>query len=233
MHGIWSRLPKAAVILTVGLAACSSKSDTAAKAQQPAGALPPGHPAITSAPAAQATQTPPAVVAETMDAGGYTYARLTGPDGKDVWAAGPQTKLSVGDTVIMDRPIAMTSFTSKTLNRTFDRIYFASAFMTPAEAKSAVAAAPQAMAGAPSSGATAGPSVGSGVVQQVMDGGGYTYLQVKSGDQLVWLAAPQTKIDKGQTVSWNGAMAMHQFQSPSLKRTFDEILFVPGVKVGS
>jgi hypothetical protein len=69
------------------------------------------------------------------------------------------------------------------------------------------------------------------VVQQTMDAGSYTYLQVKAGDSLVWLAAPQTKVEKGVTVSWNGSMVMTNFTSPSLKRTFDKILFVEGVKI--
>lgn len=225
MRRIWRRLPEAALILTLGAVACSGKSDSAAKAQQPAGALPAGHPAIT---AAQGAQAPAAVVAETMDAGGYTYARLTGPDGTDVWAAGPVTKLAVGDTVVMVNPMVMPNFTSKTLKRTFDKIYFASAFLTPAEA-AAAAAAPSAPSAAP----VAGASLTSGVVQETMDAGGYTYIQVKTGDATLWLAAPLTKVQKGATVSWNGAMTMHNFASKTLNRTFDEIQFVEGVKVTS
>lgn len=222
MRRIWRRLPEAAVILTLGVVACSGKSDNAAKANQ-AGTLPPGHPAVSST---QAAQAPVAVVAETMDAGGYTYARLTGPDGTDVWAAGPQTKLAVGDSVVMLAPMAIQNFTSKTLNRTFDKIYFASAFQTPAEAAAAAAAAPS---GTPS----AGSSLTGGVVQETMDSGGYTYMQVKSGSSTVWVAAPVTKVKKGDKVSWTGAMPMHKFTSNTLKRTFDEILFVGSVKVGS
>jgi hypothetical protein len=221
MRRMWRRLPEAAMILTLGAAACTGKSGSAAKAQQAGGALPAGHPPISSA---QAAQSQPAVVAETMDAGGYTYARLTGPDGKDVWSAGPLTKLSVGDTVVLVNAITMTGFTSKTLKRTFDKIYFTTAFRTPGEAAAAVTAPPPA---SPS----AEPAVSSGVVQQTMDAGSYTYLQVKAGDSLLWLAAPQTNVEKGATVSWGGAMAMKNFTSPTLKRTFDEILFVEGVKV--
>lgn len=218
MRRMWRRLPEAAMILTLGAAACSGKGGNAAKAQPAGSALPPGHPPISST---QAAQSAPGVVAETMDAGGYTYARLTGPDGKDIWAAGPETKLSVGDTVVMVNAMTLTNFTSPTLKRTFDKIYFASAFRTPGE---------MAAAAAPAS-PSAEPAVSSGVVQQTLDAGSYTYMQVKAGDTLLWLAAPQTKVAKGATVSWDGAMTMKNFSSPTLKRTFDEILFVESVKV--
>lgn len=218
MRRTWRRLPEAALILTFAAAGCSGKGNAAAGARQPAGALPAGHPPISSA---QMAHSQPAVVAETMDAGGYTYVRLTGPDGKDVWAAGPLTKLSVGDTVVMVNPITMTNFASKTLKRTFAKIYFATALRKPGDA---------AMAAAPTPHPTAAPTVTSGVVQQTMDAGGYTYVQVKAGDSTLWLAAPQTKVQKGATVTWSGAMTMHNFTSKTLKRTFAEILFVESVK---
>ncbi len=227
MRRTWKRLPEAALILTLGALACSGGRDNAAKASQPAGTLPPGHPTVASM---QTAHAPVAVVAETMDAGGYTYARLTGPDGTDVWAAGPETKLAVGDSVVMVAPMIMTDFTSKTLHRTFHKIYFASAFQTPAEAAAPAQAAPST---GPAGIASAGVTKGTGVVQETMDAGGYTYLRVMAGDSLVWLAAPPTKVAKGATVSWSSSMAMQDFTSRTLKRTFDKIYFVERVEVGS
>jgi hypothetical protein len=231
MRRMWRRLSEAAMILTLGAVACSGKSDVAAKTQQqPAGALPAGHPAIS---AAQGAMSEPAVVAETMDAGGYTYARLMGPDGKDVWSAGPQTKLSVGDTVKLVNAMSLTNFSSKTLNRTFDRIYFTDRFAAPGEV---AAAAPSAAHAGPSSGADApqaAPAVTRGVVQETMDAAGYTYIQVKAGDESIWLAAPQMTITKGATVEWGSAMTMTNFPSKTLNRTFDKILFVQNVSVVS
>jgi len=232
MRRMWRRLPEAAMILTLGAVACSGKSDVAAKTQQqPAGAaLPAGHPTVSTA---QGVTSEPAVVAETMDGGGYTYARLTGPDGKDVWSAGPQTKLNVGDTVKLVNAMAMANFTSKTLNRTFDRIYFTDRFAAPGEvaaaATSAAHAGPTSGAAAPS----AAPSVTRGVVQETMDAAGYTYIQVKAGDKSIWLAAPQMSVAKGATVEWGSAMTMTNFASKTLNRTFDEILFVQNVSVVS
>ncbi len=66
---------------------------------------------------------PRGAVVETMNSGGYTYARLQ-IDGKDVWVAGPETKLAVGATVALAGGTLMQGFQSTTLNRTFDEIYF-------------------------------------------------------------------------------------------------------------
>ncbi|WP_136526206.1 hypothetical protein [Geomonas ferrireducens] len=64
-------------------------------------------------------------VVETMDAGGYTYVNLE-RDGKNVWVALPVTKVKVGDELAALPGMRMDKFTSKSLNRTFDVIYFSS-----------------------------------------------------------------------------------------------------------
>lgn len=64
-------------------------------------------------------------VVETMDAGGYTYVNLE-RDGKNVWVALPVTKVQVGDELAALPGMRMDKFTSKSLNRTFDVIYFSS-----------------------------------------------------------------------------------------------------------
>lgn len=71
-------------------------------------------------------------VLETTDAGGYTYVRLECGD-KEVWAAGPQTALEVGDEVSLDQSMVMESFFSKSLNRTFDSILFVTSFEVAGE----------------------------------------------------------------------------------------------------
>jgi hypothetical protein len=80
-------------------------------------------------------------VVETMNSGGYTYVQVD--DGaKKFWAAGPQCTVSVGDRVILPDGMVMRDFASKTLGRTFDVIYFASAIqVVSAQALDAVAAA--------------------------------------------------------------------------------------------
>jgi hypothetical protein len=64
-------------------------------------------------------------VAETFNGGGYTYLRIT-TDRGDEWAAIPETKIAQGDPVTVDVQMMMEKFQSKALNRTFDRIAFAS-----------------------------------------------------------------------------------------------------------
>jgi len=67
-------------------------------------------------------------VLETMNGGGYTYAKVD--DGGNVyWIAGPQTNLTVGSSVSFIEQMVMTDFTSKSLNRTFDQIVFVTAIV--------------------------------------------------------------------------------------------------------
>ena len=62
-------------------------------------------------------------VLETMDAGGYTYAKVK-VGAEAVWAAANKTKLAVGDRVVMPEGMLMRNFESSTLGRTFDAIHF-------------------------------------------------------------------------------------------------------------
>ncbi len=63
-------------------------------------------------------------VLETMNSGGYTYVLIeTDPD--TLWVAGRQIAVQIGDTVQASQGLPMSEFESKTLNRTFDVVYFA------------------------------------------------------------------------------------------------------------
>jgi len=101
---------------------------------QPRNAAQPAPVATAPAPAAT-TPTQPAqgddaiagTVVETMDSGGYTYAKID-RGGSAVWVAGPATKLAVGTKLGAMTGSLMSGFRSETLNRTFDQIYFVSAF---------------------------------------------------------------------------------------------------------
>lgn len=65
-----------------------------------------------------------------------------------------------------------------------------------------------------------------GKVLQTLNSGGYTYVELrkKSGDK-VWLAVPATEIAIGSQQTFNPGMVMHGFESKTLKRSFDEIVF--------
>jgi hypothetical protein len=64
------------------------------------------------------------VVLETMNAGAYTYVFLK-TDQDERWVAVPKTAVLVDDVVQTGEGMPMSDFESKTLNRTFDVVYFA------------------------------------------------------------------------------------------------------------
>lgn len=81
-------------------------------------------------------------VLETMNAGGYTYVLIdTGQDQR--WAATQQTVVNAGDVVQMREGMAMTGFTAKSLNRTFDIIYFVDGMQNLSASPEPVAALPE------------------------------------------------------------------------------------------
>ena len=65
-------------------------------------------------------------VLETMDAAGYTYVLLDTAEGQR-WVAAQQAPVAVGDIVQTDQGMAMQNFSSRSLNRTFEVIYFSGA----------------------------------------------------------------------------------------------------------
>jgi len=68
----------------------------------------------------------------------------------------------------------------------------------------------------------------SGTVLETMDSGGYTYAKVEENGATLWAAAPAAKLAVGDQVRFTEQMRMKNFTSPTLNRTFDEILFVGG-----
>jgi len=75
------------------------------------------------APSMMAADTSPVTgtVAETIDAGGYTYLRLEEPD---IWIAAPTMAVSEGDQIEYRGGMEMKDFYSKALDRTFESIFF-------------------------------------------------------------------------------------------------------------
>jgi hypothetical protein len=202
-----------------------ARADEPAPNVEAAGALPPGHVPI---PGETAPSIGPAVavtVLETMDSGGYTYSRVATDDG-EAWVAGPVAEIEVGQTVAVTGLMQMDNFTSTSLNRTFDVLYFASSYQDASGAS---------LGGAIPSGSTAGGAdmsdASRGTVVERLAGGGYIYLHVAVDSDSVWLAGPSAEVTEGQTVARRGGMLMTGFTSSSLDRTFDEIFFVDGVMV--
>jgi hypothetical protein len=71
----------------------------------------------------------------------------------------------------------------------------------------------------------------SGKVVETMNAGGYTYVQVDTGAEKFWAAAPETTVKAGDSVVVPEGMAMPNFESKTLNRTFDVIYFVPSLTV--
>jgi len=120
-----------ALLLTAGLLV--SQTGCTETAQEPAVE----NPALTTPVPAGMTR---GTVLETMDSGGYTYVAIETDQGP-IWAAGPQTSVQVGDVVEISQVMPMNQFTSKTLNRTFDVLFFVnriSNLTTPAPTKASV-----------------------------------------------------------------------------------------------
>ena len=65
-------------------------------------------------------------VVSTIDADSYTYVEID-IDGHPVWFAAPALELKTGEKVVAPAGMAMKDFHSKTLDRTFDVVYFVDA----------------------------------------------------------------------------------------------------------
>ena len=63
------------------------------------------------------------VVQEVIQATAYTYLKVKENDA-DAWVAIKKAQIEPGETISYANPLEMRDFTSKDLNRTFDRIYF-------------------------------------------------------------------------------------------------------------
>jgi len=107
--------------------------------------------------------------------------------------------------------------------------------MAPEAAAPAAPAAPGAPAGDPHAGLKpqeVKPGAGhKGKVLETMDSGGYTYVQVDENGQKLWVAVMQTKVKVGDTVEFPDSPPMVNFQSKTLKRTFEKIIFAPGLAI--
>jgi hypothetical protein len=195
------------------VAACGGSEPDAAVAG--GDGLPADHPPIAPGTTVPSTAVDPgsmlAVVLEIENAGGYTYALLD-INGDQAWAAGPMTELEVGDEVAVTGGMPMRDFTSNALGRTFDLLYFVDAYHKAGE--------------------SVVPDLSSaGSVLEVIPAGDYTYLHVETEAGEVWLAAPALEVAVGDQVAWEQGMPMANFESKTLNRTFDQILFLEAIQV--
>jgi len=69
----------------------------------------------------------------------------------------------------------------------------------------------------------------SGDVVETMDALGYTYVLVDTGSEQVWAATAQFAVNVGDLVVIPDGMAMHNYHSQTLDRTFDLVYFVESI----
>jgi hypothetical protein len=191
-------------VLFIGLTACSDDSQLADNPAQPAQA---SNSTVSTRLATPTANT--GTVKSIQNSGGYTYLEID-IDGEVFWMASPLSSVQPGEKVMWNDYAMMKNFTSKAIDRTFDQIMFVDkVFSTSAMV-------------------TSGHS---GSVLEIMNAGGYSYIQVEEQGNKIWLAAPVTEIKVGQNISWTSGAAMRNFTSKSLNRSFDEIFFVSAVQV--
>jgi hypothetical protein len=68
----------------------------------------------------------------------------------------------------------------------------------------------------------------SGKVVETMDSGRYTYVCLEKNDKKTWVAVYKMKIVVGQSMSFKPGVEMVNFESTTLKRKFDKIIFSTG-----
>jgi hypothetical protein len=147
------------------------------------------------------------VVKLVENAGSYTYAKVD-IGGDEFWLATTMVALEPGAEVAWKDYAMMKNFKSKALNREFDQILFVDRLINPT---------------------TDTAATHQGIVEESMDAAGYSFIRVQENGKSIWLAAPATRIEVGQSIQWSGGGQMRNFTSRSLDRVFEEITFVNAV----
>jgi hypothetical protein len=80
------------------------------------------------------------------------------------------------------------------------------------------------------SAATGMPS-NEGKVLSTLDAPGYTYMELANTEKRFWIAAPTTRVKAGDRVRFEQSLVMKNFNSKTLNRTFDQIIFVNSATV--
>lgn len=70
-----------------------------------------------------------------------------------------------------------------------------------------------------------------GKVVSVIDTTGYTYMELENDGNKFWIAAPTTKVNKGDHIRFVENMVMTNFTSKTLNRTFSTLIFVTSTEV--
>ena len=211
------------VAALAGISGCSKKEEAVAAA--PASQI--------AAPAGQMANK--GKVLQLLQAAGYTYAEVD-VGGRKIWIAGGPITVKAGEVVEWGNAAEMQNFTAKSLGRTFESILFVSSWGPEGAATTQVAphgdkhaGIDPAMLKPPSTAPLVTASENSGQVKTVTQSGEYTYLEIAQAKGNIWIAAPATPLKIGDKVVWEGDMVMKNFQSKTLNRSFEQIIFATRV----
>jgi len=59
----------------------------------------------------------------------------------------------------------------------------------------------------------------------------YTYVRINENNKDIWIAIPKLNVKTGDTIETSAGIIMKDFNSPTLKRTFSEIIFATKASV--
>lgn len=208
-RGIRAVIPAIAILLAASCSETAPPDATQAGAgEQPAAAVEAASGAASQP--ANSNRTPSqnsGVVKTAQTAGAYTYLQVD-ISGEDFWLATMATAVQPGQKIAWSDYAPMNNFKSKALGREFEQILFVDRVIGEQSASQALQ---------------------QGVVAESLNAAGYSFIRVDQSGGSIWLAAPETSLSVGQSISWSGGSPMRNFTSRSLDRTFDEILFVGAV----
>jgi hypothetical protein len=227
-----------ATLLMLALSAGASQAEVVPPVPKPV-AVPPAASAAVTAPAAKPAPVVRAdalsgKILEIIDGGGYTFFQLEN-GGEKFWAATPPTQAKVGDEISLQPGIEMADFKSKSLNRTFERIYFSGGKVLPSGAtpdsdylkNKAHSMRPSSIAAPEVKAAQVAPQL-TGKILEKLDGGGYSYFLLEKEGKKTWVATSPMDAKVGDTISFAIGVEMHDFKSKALNRTFETITFTDG-----
>lgn len=163
-------------------------------------------------------------VVEKVDAAGYSYVRVKTATA-DEWAAVPQVELATGAKVTIEVQARMQNFESKTLKRTWPVITFGTVAAPAAQPGLAGKPAPIENPHAAGLPKTLSIPPLDGTVLERIDAGVYTYVRLKTKAGETWAAVSRAELPVGMQVRIKNPQPMDGFQSPTLKRTFERIVF--------
>jgi hypothetical protein len=72
-----------------------------------------------------------------------------------------------------------------------------------------------------------------GTVVSTIHSSGYTYIEVKQGENNIWLAAPKVDLLDGALIRYGKGISMVNFYSNGLKREFPEVFFINRVEMSA